>query len=37
VAKYRQYDEDNNPIDGEYTQIFKEQYQFVLNDFWISI
>lgn len=33
VAKYRQYDEDNNPIDGEYTQIFKEQYQFVLNDF----
>ncbi|MDC5106517.1 DEAD/DEAH box helicase family protein [Acinetobacter baumannii] len=33
VAKYRQYDEDNNPIDGEYTQIFKEQYQFVLNEF----
>ncbi|ENW07111.1 type III restriction-modification system endonuclease [Acinetobacter beijerinckii] len=33
VAKYRQYDEDNNPVDGEYTQIFKEQYQFVLNDF----
>ncbi len=33
VAKYRQYDEANNPIDGEYTQIFKEQYQFVLNDF----
>ncbi|MBN6533023.1 DEAD/DEAH box helicase family protein [Acinetobacter pittii] len=33
VAKYRQYDEENNPIDGEYTQIFKEQYQFVLNDF----
>lgn len=33
VAKYRQYDEENNPIDGEYTQIFKEQYEFVLNDF----
>jgi type III restriction enzyme len=33
VAKYRQYDEANNPIDGEYTQIFKEQYQFVLNEF----
>lgn len=33
VAKYRQYDEDNNPVDGEYVQIFKEQYQFVLNDF----
>ncbi|HRM15981.1 MAG TPA: DEAD/DEAH box helicase family protein [Acinetobacter parvus] len=32
VAKYRQYDEDNNPIDGEYVQIFKEQYQQVLNE-----
>ena len=32
VAKYRQYDDDNNPIDGEYTQIFKEQYQYVLNE-----
>ncbi len=30
VAKYRQYDEDNNPVDGEYVQIFKEQYQQVL-------
>lgn len=32
VAKYRQYDEDNNPVDGEYVQIFKEQYQLVLNE-----
>lgn len=32
VAKYRQYDEDNNPLDGEYVQIFKEQYQQVLNE-----
>ena len=32
VAKYRQYDEDNNPIDGEYIKIFKEQYQHVLNE-----
>lgn len=32
VAKYRQYDDDNNPVDGEYTQIFKEQYQYVLNE-----
>ncbi|WP_333976018.1 type III restriction-modification system endonuclease [Acinetobacter colistiniresistens] len=32
VAKYRQYDEDNNPVDGEYIQIFKEQYQQVLNE-----
>lgn len=32
VAKYRQYDEDNNSVDGEYIQIFKEQYQQVLNE-----
>jgi type III restriction enzyme len=32
VAKYRQYDEDNNSIDGEYVQIFKEQYQQVLSE-----
>ena len=32
VAKYHQYDEDNNPVDGEYVQIFKEQYQQVLNE-----
>lgn len=32
VAKYRQYDSENNEIDGEYTQIFKEQYQYVLNE-----
>ncbi|MCE6009335.1 type III restriction-modification system endonuclease [Acinetobacter sichuanensis] len=32
VAKYRQYDEDNNSVDGEYVQIFKEQYQQVLNE-----
>lgn len=32
VAKYRQYDEENNPVDGEYVQIFKEQYQQVLNE-----
>lgn len=27
VAKYRQYDDDNNPTDGEYAKIFKEEYQ----------
>lgn len=32
VAKYRQYDVENNPIDGEYVQIFKEQYQQVLHE-----
>lgn len=33
VAKYRQYDEENNVIDGEYVRIFKEQYKQVLNEF----
>ena len=33
VAKYRQYDENNNAVDGEYAQIFKEQYKHVLNEF----
>ena len=32
VAKYRQYDEHNNAVDGEYAQIFKEQYLHVLNE-----
>ena len=32
VAKYRQYDEEGNAVDGEYVQIFKEQYRHVLNE-----
>lgn len=32
VAKYRQYDENNDSVDGEYVQIFKEQYQQVLSE-----
>lgn len=32
VAKYRQYDEENNALDGDYVQIFKEQYDHVLNE-----
>lgn len=32
VAKYRQYDDENNALDGEYVQIFKEQYDHVLNE-----
>lgn len=32
VAKYRQYDEDNKALDGDYVKIFKEQYQQVLNE-----
>src|SRR5699024_5702909 len=27
VANYRQYDKDNNPLPGEYAEIFEEEYQ----------
>lgn len=30
VAKYRQYDDLNQPIDGEYVTLFKEQYQHIV-------
>ena len=33
VAKYRQYDEDGNPILGEYGNIFNEEYQLALNEY----
>ncbi|EGP06040.1 hypothetical protein GEW_04357, partial [Pasteurella multocida subsp. gallicida str. Anand1_poultry] len=29
VAKYRQYDDENNAQDGEYVRIFKTQYEQV--------
>src|SRR5690606_32027361 len=32
VAKYRQYDENNKAFDGEYAQIFREQYTALLNE-----
>ncbi len=32
VAKYRQYDDENNAQDGEYVRIFKTQYEQVLNE-----
>lgn len=32
VAKYRQYDEDDNELLGEYGQIFEEEYKRILND-----
>lgn len=32
VAKYRQYDEQGNRVDGEYAQIFAEQYQQLVDD-----
>lgn len=31
VAKYRQYDADGNQANGEYAQIFEEEYNNVLN------
>ncbi|MGO3641062.1 MAG: DEAD/DEAH box helicase family protein, partial [Psychrobacter sp.] len=32
VAKYRQYDDQGNRIDGEYAQIFAEQYNQIVED-----
>lgn len=32
VAKYRQYDKQGNRIDGEYAQIFVEQYRQLVDD-----
>ena len=33
VAKYRQYDENGNQIDGEYAKIFEEEYTEILNEY----
>lgn len=33
VAKYRQYDEDGNPILGDYGKIFNQEYQLALNEY----
>ena len=32
VAKYRKYDEQGNRVDGEYAQIFVEQYDQLVNE-----
>ncbi|WP_201547993.1 type III restriction-modification system endonuclease [Psychrobacter sp. Pi2-1] len=32
VAKYRQYDDQGNRVDGEYAQIFAEQYNQIVED-----
>lgn len=32
VAKYRQYDEDNQPVKGVFQQIFEEEYARLVND-----
>lgn len=31
VAKYRQYDDDGNPVKGEYARIFEEEYKRLAN------
>lgn len=33
VAKYRQYDDKGNQLDGEYAKIFEEEYMNVLNEY----
>lgn len=33
VAKYRQYDENGNEVNGEYGEIFEEEYTKVLNEY----
>lgn len=33
VARYRQYDKDGNRMNGEYSQIFEEEYLKVLNEY----
>ena len=33
VAKYRQYDEDGNEINGLYGQIFEEEYTKIVNEY----
>jgi type III restriction enzyme len=33
VAKYRQYDEDGNKVEGEYGRIFEEEYIDTLNEY----
>lgn len=33
VAKYRQYDEEGNQINGVYGQIFEEEYMNILNEY----
>lgn len=33
VAKYRQYDENNNELLGEYGKMFEEEYRDILNEY----
>ena len=32
VKKYKQYDESNNPIDGDYAKVFEEEYRDIIEN-----
>lgn len=34
VAKYKKYDENNNPQKGEYAKIFEEEYNNIFNEYY---
>lgn len=36
VAKYKQYDSDNNPLNGDYAKIFEEEYNNLVQDYIVS-
>ena len=37
VAKYKQYDKNGNAVNGEYADIFKEEYQEALKEWQLSM
>lgn len=37
VAKYKQYDENGNPLNGEYAEIFEEEYREAIKEWQIRI
>lgn len=37
VAKYRQYDESGNAVNGEYADVFEEEYEEALKEWQLSI
>ncbi len=37
VAKYKQYDESNNPINGIYADMFEEEYNDIINNLQLKL
>jgi type III restriction enzyme len=37
VAKYRQYDKNGNALNGDYANVFEEEYKDILNDWQIGL